>query len=75
MLLGGNLYNFPPQFGRLDASYGHVLLNGGNNKLNYIEARQSGLTIRGEVKDIKVIDKYLIAAINNDKPVVYQLKK
>jgi hypothetical protein len=78
MLLGGNLYNFPPQFGRLDASYGHVLLNESSNnklRLNYIEARQSGLTIRGEVKDIKVIDKYIIAAINNDKPVVYQLKK
>ncbi len=33
MILGGNLFGFPPQFGRLDASYGHVLINEGNGKL------------------------------------------
>ncbi len=75
IVMGGNKFGFPPQFGRLDASYGHVILNQGNGKLSYMEPKQSGMLIRGEVKDIKVIGKYLIAAINNDKPVVYQVKK
>jgi enediyne biosynthesis protein E4 len=82
IILGGNLFNFPPQFGRLDASYGHVLLNEGNNRLSYIEPKQSGMLVRGEVKDIKVIgskgmdgNRYIIAVINNDRPVVYQMKK
>jgi hypothetical protein len=36
---------------------------------------ESGLLIRGEVKDIKVVGgKYIVAAINNEKPVVYQVK-
>ena len=26
MVLGGNRFTFPPQFGRLDASYGHLIL-------------------------------------------------
>jgi enediyne biosynthesis protein E4 len=75
MIVGGNLFNFPPQFGRLDASYGHVLLNGGAGKLSYVETGRSGLMIRGEVKDIKVIGGYVIAVINNDKPVVCKLRK
>jgi hypothetical protein len=80
ILLGGNLFNFPPQFGRLDASYGHVLMNEGNSKLSYIEPKQSGLLLRGEVKDIKLIgsknkNSYIIAVINNEKPMIYQLKK
>ncbi len=75
MILGGNLFNFPPQFGRLDASYGHVVLNGGEDKLNYVETRQSGLLLRGEVRDIRVIGEYIVTVINNEKPVVYQVKK
>jgi hypothetical protein len=43
--------------------------------LNYIEPRQSGMVMRGEVKDIKAIGRYIIATINNDKPFVYQLTK
>jgi enediyne biosynthesis protein E4 len=78
IVLGGNKFGFPPQFGRLDGSYGHVLINESNSnglKLNYVGAKESGMLIRGEVKAIKVIGKYLVAAINNDKPVIYQMKK
>ena len=40
LLLGGNKFVFPPQFGRLDASYGHMLLNEGGGKLKYVENRE-----------------------------------
>ena len=80
LLLGGNLFNFPPQFGRLDGSYGHVLMNLGGGKWEYKEPKESGLLIRGEVKDIKVIESrakgnWLVITVNNEKPVVYQLRK
>ena len=77
ILLGGNKFGFPPQFGRLDASYGHVLLNS-NRKLTYVESRKSGMSIRGEVKGIKMIHTSkgpgIVAIVNDEKPVVYLIR-
>ncbi|HET7898685.1 MAG TPA: FG-GAP-like repeat-containing protein, partial [Flavisolibacter sp.] len=42
LLLGGNLFTFPPQFGRLDASYGHLLLNNGKGNFTYVDNKTSG---------------------------------
>ena len=79
LVLGGNKFTFPPQFGRLDGSYGHVLLNQGNGKMDYVENRHSGLRVRGEVKVIRSIrfnDKTcLLFAVNNEKPALYKLSK
>jgi hypothetical protein len=76
-VLGGNKFTFPPQFGRLDGSYGHVLLNQGNGKMDYVENRQSGLRVRGEVKVIRSIrvnnKTCLLFAVNNEKPALYKL--
>jgi hypothetical protein len=79
LLLGGNMFGFPPQFGRLDGSYGHVLINGGKDVLNWTEPQKSGLSLRGEIKDIKVIQgkekRYILIVQNNEYPVLYQVKK
>jgi enediyne biosynthesis protein E4 len=79
LVLGGNRFGFPPQFGRLDGSYGHVLLNEGGDRLNYIGAKASGLNIRGEIRSLQVIKgkerQYLVATVNNEKPVVFTFKK
>jgi hypothetical protein len=79
VVMGGNMFTFPPQFGRLDASYGHVLINDGKGKLSYVLNRESGMNIRGEVKSLRVIHgrngDYLLATINNEKPVIYLLRK
>ncbi|MDQ3278604.1 MAG: FG-GAP repeat protein, partial [Bacteroidota bacterium] len=78
LLLGGNLFTFPPQFGRLDASYGHVLLNDGKGSFTYIENRLSGILVRGEVKDIKEIRqgkaKSYLFMQNDSLPVLYRLQ-
>ena len=80
LLMGGNLFDFPPQFGRLDGSYGHVLLNKGGGKYEWIEAGKSGLSIRGAIKDIKEIKiaagnkSFFTVTQNNQQPVVLQLK-
>lgn len=78
LLLGGNRFTFPPQFGRLDASYGHVLLNDGKGEFVWMPNAVSGINSRGEVKDIKEIKnkngRQLLFTQNNDKPVLYRLK-
>lgn len=79
LLLGGNRFTFPPQFGRLDASYGHVLLNNGNGSFRYVETRASGINIKGEVKDIQQISnkegRYYLFTQNDTIPVLYRLQK
>ena len=79
ILLGGNKFVFPPQFGRLDASYGHVLINEGGGKYKWIEPKQSGVSIRGEIKAIKEIrgkdnQKYILWTPNDQLPALYQVK-
>jgi hypothetical protein len=76
LVLGGNLYNFPPQFGRLDGSYGQVLLNDGKGNWKVVESKESGMLVRGEVKDIKYIgNRYIVMTLNNERPVVYEQRK
>jgi enediyne biosynthesis protein E4 len=76
LVLGGNQFHFLPQFSRLDASYGHILLNKGNGDFDWIEPSASGLNIRGEIKDIKEFQmnnkQFLLFLQNNDKPLLYQ---
>ncbi|MEJ7680919.1 MAG: VCBS repeat-containing protein [Segetibacter sp.] len=78
IILGGNDFSFLPQFSRLDASYGHVLLNKGKGEFEWINPKQSGIDIPGVIKDIVEIqekDKRLFLFLqNNDYPVLYQLK-
>jgi len=78
LVIGGNNFNFPPQFGRLDASLGDVLLNRGGGKFEPMKSRESGLDLRGEVRDIKLIkgkrNRYLLFAINDQLPGLYQLQ-
>lgn len=79
LVIGGNMFSFPPQFGRLDASYGHVLINNGKGEFAWMENKTSGLNLRGEIKDIKELDtkqgKEFLITQNDQKPVLYHLKK
>ena len=43
LIIGGNKSGFTPQFGRLDASYGDILINAGNGEFMRQEPRISGL--------------------------------
>ena len=80
LIMGGNLFDFPPQFGRLDGSYGHVLLNTGGGKYKWVEASKSGLSLRGAIKDIKEIKigagnkSYFTITQNNQQPVMLHIK-
>ena len=79
LIMAGNNYEFKPQFSRLDASYGHVLLGEGKGDFNWQNFSQSGLFIKDEVKHLgRFKDKngssYFIAAINDNQPKVYALQ-
>jgi hypothetical protein len=77
LILGGNEFNLLPQFCRLDASFGHVLLNKGRNTFDWTYPDKSGLEIRGQVRDmveIKDGNKRMIVVLqNNTNPVVYEM--
>ena len=53
---GGNQFDFLPQLERLDASMGDVLINDGKGNFKWIEPSQSGLNLRGQLRDIEEID-------------------
>jgi hypothetical protein len=77
LVAGGNLFTFPPQFGRLDASYGHVLLGKGKGGFQWVEQRSSGLNIKGQIKDIKEFNTaqnhLLLISQNDGKPIVMKV--
>ncbi|MEP6583008.1 MAG: VCBS repeat-containing protein [Ginsengibacter sp.] len=78
-LFGENKFGFPPQFGRLDAGFGDVLINLGNNNFSVMEHSKSGMNLTGEVKDIKEIKadgkRFILMTINDEFPVLYKIKK
>ncbi|HEX3166171.1 MAG TPA: CRTAC1 family protein [Chitinophagaceae bacterium] len=78
IVLGGNITECLPQFGRLDASYGIVLENIGNRKFTVMLPGTTGISLTGMVRDIAWInsdkDGYLMFLRNNDYPVIYKLR-
>jgi hypothetical protein len=79
IILGGNNFNFLPQYGRIDGSYGEVLLNKGNMNFESVKFPESGLFIKGMIKDIKPLKikglDYLMIAVNNEKVRLLQVGK
>jgi hypothetical protein len=78
LILAGNDGGFLPQFSRLDASFGHVLINKGGGKYQRLENFNTGFTLKGDVKKIAPLtinnQKHIITAVNNDKPKLFKLK-
>ena len=73
IIAGGNFYGVNPYEGRYDAAAISVLVNAGDHLKN--EATQSGISITGEVRDIKRIKtlqgkSIFLAARNNDSIII-----
>ena len=78
LILGGNNYEFKPQFSRLDANYGSVLLGDGKMGFHWQDYNTSGFFIRDEVKHLETFkDKdgksFMFVAINDNKPKIFGL--
>ena len=76
ILLGGNLYRAKPEVGRYDASYGTYLKGEGAGNFSYVSAKESGIKIDGEVRDILSIksknENLLLISRNNDKTIAFK---
>ena len=76
LVLGCNQFGFMPQFERLDASLGDILLNDKKGGFIWEDAAMTGLHIRGELRDIVSVNtrtgKRLLFLQNNDYPLLYK---
>ncbi|WP_422107149.1 VCBS repeat-containing protein [Winogradskyella sp.] len=79
LVLGGNEYAYKPQYARLDASFGHVLLAKDTQGFEVLKPEVSGFFVRGEIKAIKQIrlngQLYLLAVVNNEEPKLFKLNE
>ncbi|KYP15561.1 VCBS repeat-containing protein [Flavihumibacter sp. CACIAM 22H1] len=77
LLMGGDKFALLPQFGRLDASYGHVLINEGRRKWAYLSGPAAGFEYRGITQSLSLLNsrrKYSVLLVpNNDKPQLFEL--
>jgi hypothetical protein len=77
LVVGGNEFGFLPQFGRLDGSFGDILLNTGKGKFERQNSEKSGLELKGQVRSIREIksknERYLLFGINEEYPVLYKI--
>jgi enediyne biosynthesis protein E4 len=77
IFLGGNFYGLKPQTGRFDASYGTLLLGDPSHRFHYMAPKESGLFMRGEVRDARMLNPegknpLLIVARNNDDLLLFK---
>jgi hypothetical protein len=77
LILGGNEFGFLPQFGRLDASMGDLLLNNGKGDFIWLPPERSGLQVPGQTRDIAEIrgkDRdYMLFLVNDSYPFLYRV--
>jgi hypothetical protein len=77
LILGGNEFNFQPQLGRLDANPGQVLLNDGKGNFNLLKDSESGLALKGMVRDIVPVQTKaglnFLFLQNDAAPVLFKL--
>ena len=71
ILLGGNFYQSKPEVGIYDASYGTLLKGNGRGNFTSIAPQQSGICIKGAVRDMMTLmvgkKHTVVVAKNNDK--------
>jgi hypothetical protein len=79
LVTGGNQFGFLPQFERLDASFGDVLINDRKGGFIRQDDSKTGLNLRGEMRDIAGIKtktkSYLLFLQNNEYPALFEVNK
>lgn len=79
IVIAGNFFDLLPQFCSIDASYGQVLQNEGNNRFQPLSSISTGLSVKGQVRDIALVRQKntdgLLFLRNNDTPLYYRVNK
>jgi hypothetical protein len=77
IVLAGNFFDLLPQFCSVDASYGQILLNKGNQQFSLVSSVNAGLSVKGQVRDIAQVKqkntKGLLFLRNNDAPLYFRI--
>jgi hypothetical protein len=77
LILGGNHFDYQPQYDRLDGSFVDVLVQTKNGQFEAMDPLKAGILLKGQMRDIKKINKqgkeHFLFLQNNDYPVLYQL--
>lgn len=73
LLFGNNQFN-RIRLTEFDANYGHVYLGDGRGNFTYQTQSQSGLSIKGDVRAVQIINDQLVIGINNKPVQTYKLK-
>ena len=76
IIMAGNNFEFKPQYSRLDANYGNVLLGDGNLNFTWQNYNDSGFVIKNEAKQLRTIktkngETYLVASVNDEFPKIF----
>jgi len=76
LMLGGNIYEVTPSFGRMDGGYGTVLINKGKMQFEELPTDQSGFFVPGAIRDIQTITisgkKAYLVTRNGDRVMVFE---
>jgi len=80
IILGGNQYEFKPQFGRLDSNYGSVLLGNKKGTYNWTPYAKSGFYSKGEIKHIQKVNNKnhsvsIITVLNDASPKIFKINE
>ncbi len=79
LILGGNEFGFLPQFGRLDGSFGHLLLGDGHGHFSWTDPARSGLDLPGQIRDIAPLQGkdhvYLLFLQTDQYPALYEVNQ
>ncbi len=69
----GNLSATRARSGRMTGNYGAVALGEGDGLFRIISPRESGLSIRGDARNMLWVDRMLFVAINDGTPLTYMM--
>lgn len=79
LVLGGNLHEVQPEWGRYDSSRGTVLLGTANGDWDVVETNKSGLNLDGQIRDIQSYERdgasYLLFSRLNGPMEEYRVTK
>jgi hypothetical protein len=74
VLLCGNINRARLRFGKYDANYGVLLKGDGKGNFTYINQKQSGFNLRGDVRSVLNINNTLYFGINQQSIKAYKVK-
>lgn len=72
LLLMGNNSRMRLRIGKVDANHGVVLSNLGNWQFREVSSAQTGLFVRGDVRDVKRVGEYVLIGVNGQKLLTFK---